>query len=188
MRWRFNARLFSGADRFTTFSGRSRHDSDVVLHAWIDFEVIRELTAEAGHLDRLSLTQAAHIDTRRSANEYVHVTRTVVNDNDEPKRQIVDDRLRDRSRDTNDTALGCFAYASGSDRLRLHLWTTPVSLCVRHVDKHEQARQHSICERAGHAHLLPQRESEIVRRADVDAAGTILDSETLIEGARAECA
>ena len=54
-------------------SARSRHDFNVILHPWINFEVIRELTANARHLDRLPLTKSAHIDTRRGADEYVYV-------------------------------------------------------------------------------------------------------------------
>ena len=80
----------------------------------IDFKMIGELTTKARHFDRLSLTEAAHVDARRGADENVDITRAVINDDDESKRQIIDDRAR------------------------LHLWTTPVSFNLRDVDEHEQ--------------------------------------------------
>jgi hypothetical protein len=47
----------------------------------IDFEVICELATKAGNLDRLSLAEAAHVNSRRGADEDVDFTRGVV-DND----------------------------------------------------------------------------------------------------------
>ena len=160
---------------------RKLRHPNIVLRARIDFEVVGKLATETGHLDRLSLAESAHVDARRCGDEYIDVARAVVNDDDESERQIIDDGLTDRSRDTNDRAFRRFTYISGRDRQRLHFWATPVSFSLRDVDEHEQSGQHRVGERAGHAHLLLECESEIVRRADVNTARSVLNRETLIE-------
>jgi len=73
---------------------------------------------------------------------------------------------------------------SGRDRERMHLRPAPVWFDVRHVDENEQAE--ALGKPSGEADLLSRGKPQIGDDADVDAAGTILNREALIEGARAE--
>ena len=91
------------------------HNPDVGLSAWIDFKMICKLTTKPGDFDRLSRAEAAHVDARRRTDEDVDFTRAVVDNDDESKRQIVDDWLRDRSRDANYLAFGPFTHVASID-------------------------------------------------------------------------
>src|SRR5215813_10082205 len=104
----------------------STWDPDVLLSTGIYFEVIGKLSTEARHFDRLPLVNATHIYSRRSSDEHVDIARA-----------IVDDRLRDRSRDVNDRSFGPFTYASGCNVQRLHLWTGAVSFGICDVDEYQ---------------------------------------------------
>ena len=79
----------------------SGHDSDVALKPGIDFKRIRELAAETRHLDRLARAQTTNVDPGRGTNKHVDLAGAVVNENDEPERQVVNDWLRDRSSDAD---------------------------------------------------------------------------------------
>src|SRR5262245_42808960 len=99
----------------------------VRLSARIHFEVVCELATEARHFDRLPRAESAYINARRSADEDVDFARTIVDHDDEPERQIVNDGLSDRSRNPDDAAFAPFTHVAGCDWNWLHFRSTSMS-------------------------------------------------------------
>ena len=157
---------------------------DVALEARIDFEVTSELATEAGHFDGLALAQTAHVYPGRGADERMNFARSIVDEDDEPEWQVVDDGPGDRSPDSDELAFGGFAHGSCGNRERVHFRPAPVRFDVRQIDEHEQTRQDGVGKLAGDTHLLSRREPQVVGNADVDAARVILNGKALIEGTR----
>src|ERR1044071_9203031 len=123
--------------------------------------MVGKLAAKACHFDRLALADSAYVDAGRGGNEYVDVARAVVDDDDESERQIVDNRLRDRPGDADQTAFSPFTHATSCYRQRVNFRSTTVRLGDSDVDEHKQTGQHGIGECACDAHLLPRRKAEV---------------------------
>ena len=93
-----------------------RDDSNIILRAWIDFEIVGKLSAESRDFDSLAGAQAANVDTRRGADERMNFAGTIIDEDDESEWQIINDGLSDRPSDRDKLAFGVFTYVAGCDR------------------------------------------------------------------------